>query len=82
MRATFGAMGQTSASSYVVAGWSSQYHLKGVLEAAIKGGDLTRAGIRRAAANVDVESDGMMLTRELGQDRADKETLLQFLTRC
>ena len=78
MRATFASMGIDSASSFLVAGWSSQYHLKGVLEAAIKGGDLTRAGIRRAAANVYVESDGMMLTRELGQDRADKESFINI----
>ena len=76
MRATFASMGIDSASSFLVAGWSSQYHLKGVLEAAVKGGDLTRAGIRRAAANVYVESDGMILTRELGQDRADKESFI------
>ena len=37
---------------------------------------LTRAGIRRAAANVYVDSDGMMLTRELGQDRADAESFV------
>jgi|TARA_B100001939_G_scaffold325210_1_gene317783 hypothetical protein len=75
MRATWqGAMGQTSASSYVVAGWSSQYHLKGVLEAAIKGGDLTKAGIRRAAANVDVSSDGMMPVRTLGVSKAETST--------
>ena len=76
MRATMQSMGLDSASSFLVAGWSSQYHLKGVLEAAVKGGDLTRAGIRRAAANVYVESDGMMLTRELGQNRADKESFI------
>jgi hypothetical protein len=75
MRATWGgALGQTSASAYVVAGWSSQYHLKGVLEAALKGGDLSRAGIRRAAANVDVKSDGMMPTRTLGKDKAETST--------
>jgi len=75
MRATWGgALGQTSASAYVVAGWSSQYHLKGVLEAAVKGGDLSRAGIRRAAANVDVKSDGMMPTRTLGKDKAETST--------
>jgi len=50
--------------------------LKGVLEAAIKGGDLTRAGIRRAAANVDVSSDGMMVKRSLGQEGADVETFI------
>ena len=60
-----------SANSFLVAGWSSQYHLKGVLEAAYKGGDISRAGIRRAAANVTVESDGMFPARTLGQDRAD-----------
>ena len=75
MRATWeGVLGQTSASSYVVAGWSSQYHLKGVLEAAIKGGDLTKAGIRRAAANVDVSSDGMMPVRTLGVSKAETST--------
>ena len=73
MRATLGSF-TDSASTFLVAGWSSQYHLKGVLEAAVKGGDLTRAGIRRAASNVNVESDGMMPTRELGQNRADPET--------
>ena len=60
-----------SANSFLVAGWSSQYHLKGVLEAAYKGGDISRAGIRRAAANVTVESDGMFPARTLGKDRAD-----------
>jgi hypothetical protein len=75
MRATWsGAMGQTSASSYVVAGWSSQYHLKGVLEAANKGGDLTKAGIRRAAENVNVDSDGMMPVRTLGISKAETAT--------
>ena len=73
MRATM-ANFTDSASTFLVAGWASQYHLKGVLEAAVKGGDLTRAGIRRAAANVSVDSDGMMPTRTLGQDKADKET--------
>ena len=75
MRATWsGAMGQTSASSYVVAGWSSQYHLKGVLEAALKGGDLTKAGIRRAAEKVNVDSDGMMPVRTLGVSKAETST--------
>ena len=78
MRATFAQMGIESASSFLVAGWSSQYHLKGVLEAAVKGGDLTRAGIRRAAANVYVESDGMMQTRELGQNRADNDSYINI----
>ena len=73
MRATLGNF-TDSASTFLVAGWASQYHLKGVLEAAIKGGDITRAGIRRAAANVNVESDGMMPTRELGQNRADADS--------
>jgi len=73
MRATLGSF-TDSASTFLVAGWSSQYHLKGVIEAALKGGDITRAGIRRAAANVNVESDGMMPTRALGQNRADKES--------
>ena len=73
MRATLGNF-TDSASTFLVAGWASQYHLKGVLEAAIKGGDLTRAGIRRAAANVNVESEGMMPTRELGQNRADADS--------
>ena len=76
MRATFEAVGQTTGNLFVTAGWSSQYHLKGVLEAAIKGGDLTRAGIRRAAANVDVSSDGMMVKRSLGQEGADVETFI------
>ena len=47
--------------------------VRGVLEAGFKGGDLTPAGIRRAAANVTVESDGLMGARELGQNRADIE---------
>lgn len=76
MRATFEAIGQTTGNLFVTAGWASQYHLKGVLEAANKGGDLTRAGIRRAAANVDVESDGMMVKRSLGQNRGDVETFI------
>ena len=71
MRATLSQI-VDSANSFLVAGWSSQYHLKGVLEAAYKGGDMTRAGIRRAAANVTVESDGMFPPRTLGQDAADK----------
>ncbi len=71
MRATLSQI-VDSANSFLVAGWSSQYHLKGVLEAALKGGDMTRAGIRRAAANVTVESDGMFPPRTLGQDAADK----------
>ena len=75
MRATWGNFSD-SASSYVVAGWSSQYHIKGVLEAAAKGGDLTRAGIRRAASNVTVESDGMMTPRELGLDGPDPESTI------
>ena len=76
MRGTFQAMGIDSANTFLVAGWASQHHLKGVLEAAVKGGDLTRAGIRRAAANVYVDSDGMMPTRELGQNRADAESFI------
>jgi len=76
MRATFEAVGQTTGNLFVTAGWASQYHLKGVLEAAIKGGDITRAGIRRAAANVDVQSDGMMVKRSLGQNRGDVETFI------
>ena len=76
MRGTFQAMGIDSANTFLVAGWASQHHLKGVLEAAAKGGDLTRAGIRRAAANVYVDSDGMMPTRELGQNRADAESFI------
>jgi hypothetical protein len=76
MRATLQAMGVDSGNLFLTAGWASQHHLKGVLEAAVKGGDLTRAGIRRAAANVSVSSDGMMPTRELGQDRADAESFI------
>jgi len=76
MRATFDAVGQVTGNLFVTAGWSSQYHLKGVLEAAIKGGDLTRAGIRRAAANVDVDSDGMMPIKNLGKDGAQTETFV------
>ena len=72
MRATFDAVGQATGNLFVTAGWTSQYHLRDVLKAAIKGGDLTRAGIRRAAANVTVESDGMFPPRTLGQDAADK----------
>ena len=75
MRATMSQI-VDSANSFLVAGWSSQYHLKGVLEAAVKGGDLTRAGIRRAAANVTVESDGMFPSRTLGQDRADAQAYI------
>ena len=73
MRATMASF-TDSASTFLVAGWSSQYHLKGVLEAAVKGGDISRAGIRRAAAAVNVSSDGMMPTRELGQNRADADS--------
>ena len=76
MRGTFQAMGIDSANTFLVAGWASQHHLKGVLEAAAKGGDLTRAGIRRAAANVYVDSDGMIPTRELGQKRAEAESVI------
>ena len=76
MRATLAEMGIDSSSTFLVAGWASQYHLKGVLEAALKGGDISREGIRRAAANVYVDSDGMMLTRELGQNRADAESFV------
>jgi ABC-type branched-subunit amino acid transport system substrate-binding protein len=76
MRATFSAMGIDSANTFLVAGWASQHHLKGVLEAANKGGDLTRAGIRRAAGSVYVDSDGMMPQRELGQNRADAESFI------
>ena len=76
MRATLTAMGIESGNLFLTAGWASQHHIKGVLEAAVKGGDLTRAGIRRAAANVYVDSDGMMPTRELGQNRADAESFV------
>ena len=76
MRATLTAMGIDSGNLFLTAGWASQHHIKGVLEAAVKGGDLTRAGIRRAAANVYVDSDGMMPTRELGQNRADAESFV------
>ena len=48
-----------------------RYNLKGVLEAAVKGGDLTKAGIRRAAANVTVSSDGMMPEKKLGSGLPD-----------
>ena len=75
MRATMGQI-VDSANSFLVAGWSSQYHLKGVLEAAYKGGDISRAGIRRAAANVTVDSDGMFPSRTLGQDRADAQAYI------
>ena len=76
MRATLTAMGIDSGNLFITAGWASQHHIRGVLEAANKGGDLTRAGIRRAAANVYVDSDGMMPTRELGQNRADAESFV------
>ena len=75
MRATMSQITE-SANPFLVAGWSSQYHLLGVLEAAVKGGDLTRAGIRRAAANVTVDSDGMFPSRTLGQDRADAQAYI------
>ena len=44
------------------------------LEAAVKGGDLTKAGIRRAAENVNVDSDGMMPVRTLGVSKAETST--------
>jgi hypothetical protein len=74
MRATFDAVGQATGNLFVTAGWTSQYHLKDVLQAAIKGGDITRAGIRRAAANVNVSSDQMMPTKNLGQEGGQTET--------
>ena len=74
MRATFDAVGQATGNLFVTAGWTSQYHLRDVLKAAIKGGDLTRAGIRRAAANVDVSSDQMMPIKNLGRDGGLTET--------
>ena len=70
MRQTLGQI-TDSASTFFVGGWGSQYHLKGVLEAAVKGGDLTRAGIRRAATNVTVSSDGMMPEKKLGSGLPD-----------
>ena len=75
MRATMSQITE-SANPFLVAGWSSQYHLLGVLEAAIKGGDISRAGIRRAAANVTVDSDGFFPSRTLGQDRADAQAYI------
>ena len=74
MRATFDAVGQATGNLFVTAGWTSQYHLRDVLKAAIKGGDLTRAGIRRAAANVDVSSDQMMPIKNLGREGGQTET--------
>ena len=70
MRATLSQI-TDSASTFFVGGWASQYNLKGVLEAALKGGDLTRAGIVRAAANVTVTSDGMMVEKKLGSGLPD-----------
>ena len=70
MRATLSQI-TDSASTFFVGGWASQYNLKGVLEAAVKGGDLTKAGIRRAAANVTVSSDGMMPEKKLGSGLPD-----------
>ena len=74
MRNILAGAGVESTSVYIVAGWASQQHISSALEASIKGTDLTRAGIRRAAANVDVSSDQMMPIKNLGRDGGQTET--------
>ena len=77
MRNILAGAGVESTSVYIVAGWASQQHISSALEAAIKGTDLTRAGIRRAAANVPVSSDGMFPSKTLG---ANVQTPVSVMT--
>jgi hypothetical protein len=62
MRAAAEAAGAPS-SNFVNAGWTLQYPLKAVLEAAVASGDLTRAGVVAAAQSLgEVDFEGMVET--------------------
>ncbi len=68
MRATVDAAG-LEANDFFVAGWTSQYGLKQVLENAFAAGDLTKAGIAAAALALDeVDYEEMMISRTFQGD--------------
>tara|TARA_B100001057_G_scaffold398751_1_gene409418 strand:- start:21670 stop:23046 length:1377 start_codon:yes stop_codon:yes gene_type:complete len=76
MRNILAAYGVESTSVYIVAGWASQQHISSALSVAVRG-DLTREGIRSAAANVPVSSDGMFPSKTLG---ANVQTPVSVIT--
>ena len=62
MRAAAEAAG-LPASNFINAGWTEQYPLKAVLEAAVASGDITRAGVVAAADSLgEVDFEGMVDT--------------------
>jgi ABC-type branched-subunit amino acid transport system substrate-binding protein len=53
-------------SDAAVAGWVASYPLAAALEAAVAAGDLTRAGLRAAADDLEVDTEGAAGTPTLG----------------
>ncbi|HUG75676.1 MAG TPA: branched-chain amino acid ABC transporter substrate-binding protein, partial [Acidimicrobiia bacterium] len=73
MRAAADAAGQSPNGAYT-AGWSWQYPMKALLEAAIASRDLTRASLLSLAATLaDVNYDGMMPNRTYGDPNSTIE---------
>ncbi|MGY1601774.1 ABC transporter substrate-binding protein [Geodermatophilus sp. SYSU D00815] len=55
------ALGDVQPNEYYLSGWFWSYPLKAALEAAAENGDLTRAGLREAAANLEeVDFEGVL----------------------
>jgi hypothetical protein len=68
MRAAADAAGQTPNGAYI-AGWTWQYPMKALLEAAIASGDLTRANLVSLAGSLaDVDYAGILSGRTYGTD--------------
>ena len=68
MRAAAEAGGRDPKGAYI-AGWTWQYPVKALLEAAIASGDLTRANLAALAANLgDVSYEGILPDRTYGPD--------------
>lgn len=66
MRATLKGGGVDSASSFLVAGWMSQYGVESALKALVSSGDaMTRANLRQKVASLQITSDMMMMPYQL-----------------
>jgi hypothetical protein len=60
--------GKPPANDGYTFGWIWSYPLKAVLEQALKNGDLTRAGVRKAVDQVTVDYEGALPSRRYGGD--------------
>jgi hypothetical protein len=66
MRAAFGELAPINQG--YAAGWVWQYPVKALLEAGIASGDLTRANLRALVDGLEVDYEGVLPVRRMGDD--------------